>query len=49
MDPQQYESMIESNNWNAGKMRDGRYDCIVHLVSAAIGAEQFYSKANSTF
>lgn len=28
-------------------LRDHRYDCIVHLVSAAKGAEQFYQTENN--
>lgn len=28
-------------------MRDRRYEAVVHLVSAADGAEKFYSKENN--
>jgi thymidylate kinase/CYTH domain-containing protein len=33
---------------NELELRDGRYDCVVHLVTAAIGAEKFYTIANNT-
>jgi hypothetical protein len=28
-------------------LRDARYDCVVHLVTAAIGAEKYYTLANN--
>ena len=31
------------NNWNPVELRDNRYNQIVHMVSAAYGAEDFYS------
>lgn len=34
---------MASNNWNPIEMRDNRYNQILHLVSAANGAEDFYS------
>lgn len=30
-------------SWNEAELRDNRYDQIIHLVTAANGAEQFYS------
>ncbi|KAM3963562.1 LOW QUALITY PROTEIN: TRPL translocation defect 14 [Aphomia sociella] len=38
-----WESMMSSNNWNSVELRDNRYNHIVHMVSAANGAEDFYS------
>lgn len=34
---------MAGNNWNAVELRDNRYNQIVHMVSAANGAEEFYS------
>jgi len=34
---------MAGNNWNPVEMRDNRYNQILHLVSAANGAEDFYS------
>lgn len=38
-----WERMMSANNWNSVELRDNRYNQIVHLVSAANGAEDFYS------
>ncbi|XP_073845771.1 TRPL translocation defect 14 isoform X3 [Musca autumnalis] len=38
-----WEKMMASNNWNSIEMRDNRYNQILHLVSAANGAEEFYT------
>lgn len=38
-----WERMKASNGWNDVEMRDNRYNQIVHMVSAANGAEEFYS------
>lgn len=35
--------MTAANGWNAVELRDNRYNHIVHMVSAANGAEDFYS------
>ncbi|XP_023291869.2 TRPL translocation defect protein 14 isoform X2 [Lucilia cuprina] len=40
---EKWEKMMASNNWNPIEMRDNRYNQILHLVSAANGAEEFYS------
>lgn len=34
---------MSGNNWNPIELRDNRYNQILHLVSAANGAEEFYS------
>lgn len=34
---------MAANNWNPIELRDNRYNQIVHMVSAANGAEDFYS------
>lgn len=43
IEPDKWERMKKSNGWNEIEMRDNRYNQIVHMVSAANGAEQFYS------
>lgn len=35
--------MTSANGWNPIELRDNRYNQIVHMVSAANGAEEFYS------
>ncbi|XP_017767078.1 PREDICTED: TRPL translocation defect protein 14 isoform X2 [Eufriesea mexicana] len=38
-----WELMAASNGWNNVELRDNRYNQIIHMVSAANGAEDFYS------
>lgn len=40
---EKWEKMTSANGWNAVELRDNRYNQIVHMVSAANGAEEFYS------
>ena len=39
--------MLDNNKWDVITLRDRRYDCIVHMVSTAIGAEEHYSLDNN--
>lgn len=43
IDTDKWERMKAGNGWNEIEMRDNRYNQIVHMVSAANGAEEFYS------
>lgn len=43
IDADKWERMKKANDWNEIEMRDNRYNQIVHMVSAANGAEEFYS------
>lgn len=38
-----WDKMMHSNNWNNVELRDNRYNQIVHMVTAANGAEDFYT------
>uniref|UniRef100_A0A0A9VVL2 NadR/Ttd14 AAA domain-containing protein n=1 Tax=Lygus hesperus TaxID=30085 RepID=A0A0A9VVL2_LYGHE len=40
---EQWESIMTANGWNNVELRDNRYDHIIHLVTSAKGAEDFYS------
>jgi len=40
---EKWEKMMAGNGWNPIDNRDSRYNQIVHMVSAANGAEDFYS------
>ncbi|XP_058805372.1 TRPL translocation defect protein 14 isoform X2 [Phymastichus coffea] len=40
---EKWELMMALNNWNNVELRDNRYNQIIHMVSAANGAEDFYS------
>ncbi|XKL67704.1 hypothetical protein PGB90_003195 [Kerria lacca] len=41
--PEKWEHILASNNLNIVELRDSRYNQIVHMVSAANGAEEFYT------
>lgn len=38
-----WEHIMNENFWNSVELRDNRYNQIIHMVSAARGAEEFYS------
>ncbi|XP_058065402.1 TRPL translocation defect protein 14 isoform X7 [Anopheles bellator] len=40
---EKWDRMMRSNNWNPVELRDNRYNQIIHMVSAANGAEEFYA------
>ena len=49
MDAPSWQALLDENGWNQVHLRDGRYDCVIHLQTAADGAEPFYnSKTNAT-
>ena len=39
--------VLEEFNWTVPQLRDQRYEAVVHLVTAAIGAERFYTLENN--
>lgn len=43
LDPNDWEKMKKDNKWNPVQLRDNRYNQIIHMVSAANGAEAFYT------
>ncbi|PFX25628.1 TRPL translocation defect protein 14-like [Stylophora pistillata] len=47
MSSEQWDKLLENNGWNNVSLRDARYDQVIHLVSAAQGAEDFYTLANN--
>lgn len=47
MTPLEFQVMLDTNDWNLMQLRDQRYDCVIHLVTAAIGAEEFYTLENN--
>ena len=38
---------LRNPSWNEVDLRDNRYDQIVHMVTAAIGAENYYTLENN--
>ena len=47
MKPEVWEQLTEDVGTSTVELRDGRYDAVLHLVSAADGAEQFYTTSNN--
>ena len=47
MDEDMWQEVLEQGAWTELELRDRRYDGIVHLVTAAIGAESFYTTQNN--
>lgn len=47
MKAEQWQTLLDNNNWNNVSLRDARYDQVIHLVTAAQGAEEFYTLANN--
>src|SRR5580704_3700056 len=43
LEPEQWRTLLERGGWNVAGLRDDRYDAVIHLVTAADGAESFYN------
>jgi len=48
LSPREFKALIESKNLNIPQLRDKRYDGVFHLVTAASGAEEFYTLENNS-
>jgi Signal recognition particle GTPase len=46
MEPEGWQALLDESGWNAVQLRDKRYDGIIHLVTAADGAVEYYNLAN---
>lgn len=42
-----WEMLLDDYGWSTVSLRDKRYDAVIHMVTAAIGAQQFYTHANN--
>lgn len=47
MQPEMWERLCNDVGYTTQQLRDDRYDAVLHLVSAADGAEQFYTTSNN--
>jgi len=45
--PAEWEVVLQETGHTMDELRDVRYDAVIHLVTAAIGAEKFYTIANN--
>ena len=44
---EEFQAIMDEEGWTWTTLRDKRYDRVIHLVSAADGAESFYSLENN--
>jgi AAA domain len=45
--PEEFEKVMEQRNTNIVQLRDNRYDAVFHMVTAADGAEEYYTLENN--
>lgn len=45
--PEASDLLLEKTQWNLHQIRDSRYDMVIHMVTAANGAEKFYTLENN--
>lgn len=45
---EEFQAIMDEEGWTWASLRDKRYDRVLHLVTAAIGAEEFYTRSNNT-
>lgn len=43
-----WQALLDEHGWSVVTLRDRRYDAVVHMVTAADGAEAFYTTSNNT-
>jgi thymidylate kinase len=46
--PEVEQKIYNQTGWNKTMIRDNRYDMVIHLVTCADGAEEFYTLENNT-
>lgn len=46
-DEKVWQALLDETAWNTIQLRDRRYEAVVHLVTAAQGATEFYTGANN--
>lgn len=47
LDENSWHALLDMNSWTTPKLRDSRYDCVIHMVTAALGAKNYYTLANN--
>lgn len=45
---EEFQSIMDEEGWSWVNLRDRRYDRVIFLDSAAVGAEDFYTRSNNT-
>lgn len=47
LEPHVWQAILDENGWTTVGLRDKRYDAVIHMVTAAKGAQDFYTLANN--
>lgn len=42
-----WQSILDENEWSLVGLRDKRYDAVIHMTSASVGAKEFYTLENN--
>ncbi len=42
-----WQALLDETGWTNSQLRDNRYDMVLHLVTAADGAKEYYSSASN--
>jgi hypothetical protein len=42
-----WQAILDETGWSTIQLRDRRYEVVIHLVTAADGADKFYTSANN--
>lgn len=42
-----WQALLDETGWSTIQLRDRRYEAVIHMVTAADGAEQFYTQENN--
>lgn len=42
-----WQAILDETGWSTIQLRDRRYEAVIHLMTAAEGAEQFYKTENN--
>ena len=42
-----WQALLDETAWNTIQLRDRRYEAVIHMVTAADGAEEFYTDSNN--
>ncbi len=47
MSQEEWQIALDENDWSQVYLRDKRYDAVIHLVTCADGAKEYYSLGNN--
>ncbi len=42
-----WQALLDETGWSTVQLRDRRYEAVIHMVTAADGAQEFYTSTNN--